>query len=91
MKKETHAWFSQKQFESSLLISQNTDEKNNPYIYYYDSKGEIIQITEVTSTTNKYPSSFDDVVYLGTVSKFHSSSTETLKISKHNNSDNRSQ
>ena len=77
----THAWFSQKQFESSIRINQNTDEKTNPYIYYYNSKGEIIQITEVTSTTDKYPSSFDDAKYLGTVSKFHSSSTEPLKIS----------
>ena len=80
MKKETHAWFSQKQFESSLLISQNTDEKNNPYIYYYDSKGEIIQITEVSSISDNYSSAFDDVVYLGTVSKFHSSSREPLNI-----------
>lgn len=81
MEKVTHAWFSQKQFESSLRICQNTDEKTNPYIYYYNSKGEIIQITEVSSTTDEYPSSFDDVVYLGTVSKFHSSSREPLKIS----------
>ena len=81
MRTVTHAWFSQKQFESSLRMYQNTDEKTNPYIYYYDSKGEIIQITEVSSISDIYPSAFDDAVYLGTVSKFHSSSTEPLKIS----------
>lgn len=66
-----HAWFSQKQFRAISRHKNSEDEKIRPYIYYYTHNNKIIQITEVSSTSNKYPSKFCDFIYLGTVSKFY--------------------
>ena len=73
---ETHGWYSEKQLE--ILMQRNWDTKTNrPYIYYLDQNNKIVQVTEVTySSDNK--SNFEDVKYVGILSKFHSAS-ETPK------------
>lgn len=73
---ETHGWYSEKQLE--ILMQRKCDTKTNrPYIYYLDQNNKIVQVTEVTySSDNK--SNFEDVKYVGILSKFHSAS-ETPK------------
>tara|TARA_A100001015_G_scaffold321624_1_gene453515 strand:- start:2018 stop:2257 length:240 start_codon:yes stop_codon:yes gene_type:complete len=72
MMEETHGWYSEKQLE---ILIQSTDNKrtNRPYIYYLDQNNKIVQVTEVTYSSDN-TSKFDDVKYVGVLSKFHSSS-----------------
>ena len=73
---EKHGWYSEKQLEIFKKRIQNTGT-NRPYIYYLDYDNNMVQVTEVTySCDNK--SNFDDVKYMGLLSKFYSSS-ETPK------------
>lgn len=77
-----HAWFSQKQFNNinNLSYSSHSGKAKRPYIYYRDQEGKIIQITEVSYTSNQYLSRFDDAVYLGVVTNFYKSSETPIKI-----------
>jgi hypothetical protein len=70
-KNPIHAWFSMEQFKAISIHTNGEDEKIKPYIYYYTHNKKIIQITQVSQTSNKYPSKFSDYIYLGTVSKFY--------------------
>ena len=79
-----HAWYSQKQF-NNLNTFKEPDKLQKPYIYYQKESGEIVQITEVSHTSDQYPSKFDDAVYLGIVSKFYKSSETPIKIENINN------
>ena len=79
-----HAWYSQKQF-NNLNSFKDSDKHKRPYIYYQKPCGEIVQITEVSHTSDQYPSKFDDAVYLGIVSKFYKISETPIKIENKNN------
>ena len=76
MEQEKHGWYSEKQLQR--LINRKYHIKTpKPYIYYLDQNNKIVQVTEVTCTS-KITSNFDDVKYVGILSKFHSAS-ETPK------------
>lgn len=85
MYKMEYAWFSQKQFEHMIEINKinknDIDVMDNceyPFIYYKLEDGNIVLISEITST-EKYNSNFDDVFYLGIVDKFYGAFKDELR------------
>lgn len=70
---EMHGWYSEKQQCSNIKdVNTKIFETTNKlvYVYYIDSSNNKILVSEVTKT-NKYPSYWDDAVYLGTLLQFH--------------------
>ena len=73
-------WFSQNQFDGNLEFKKQLGNKfrnQNNYIYYIDENDKIVQVTEV-SKTSQYNSKFTDVQYLGKLKKFYKASDKPL-------------
>jgi hypothetical protein len=74
-------WFSQNQFdmieECEKKQWKNSNQNNFHYIYYIDENDKIVQVTEV-SKTSQYNSNFTDVQYLGKLKKFYKASDKPL-------------
>jgi hypothetical protein len=72
-------WFSQNQFNAMIKIDKwkNSNQNNFHYIYYIDENDKIVQVTEV-SKTSQYNSKFTDVRYLGKLKKFYKASDKPL-------------
>lgn len=75
-----HAWFSQKQFDHRIDINNNSmgvDNNQLDWVYYKLKNGNIVLTSEITSS-EKYNSRFDDVIYLGVVEEFYGAFKEEL-------------
>ena len=73
-------WFSQNQFDGNLEFKKqlgNSNQNKFHYIYYIDENDKIVQVTEV-SKTSQYNSQFTDVQYLGKLKKFYKASNKPL-------------
>ena len=73
-------WFSQNQFDGNLEFKKQLGISNQNkfhYIYYIDENDKIVQVTEV-SKTSQYNSKFTDVRYLGKLKKFYKASDKPL-------------
>jgi hypothetical protein len=73
-------WFSQNQFDGNLEFKKQLGISNQNkfhYIYYIDENDKIVQVTEV-SKTSQYNSKFTDVQYLGKLKKFYKASNKPL-------------
>lgn len=73
-----YGYYSKTQFENCKQIEDNSKLKNFPYIYYLDKNNKVVQVTEVKNSPSN--STFDDVVYLGELKKFHSVSQHPIKL-----------
>jgi hypothetical protein len=73
-----YGYYSKKQF--NILLKNNNNKINRPYIYYYNENNDIVQITEVSKNSNL--KNFDDVIKLGKLTKFHSANIEPLNLTK---------
>jgi hypothetical protein len=70
----TYGYYSAKQFEN---IKHHNDR---PYIYWKNTNGMIVQVTEVTD--GNYHNNFNDVIKLGPLEKWYKSSSEYIYINK---------
>jgi hypothetical protein len=71
-------YFSQKQFNNiTSTMYKNHNGLNNPYIYYINMEGNIVQVTEVRNKKITQPM-FDDLHYLGELKQFHSVSNNPI-------------
>ena len=61
-----HAWFSEKQIQS---MKMNNDKKRGIYKIYLTENGKEVYASMV-SDTMEHGCKFDDITYLGKVSKF---------------------
>lgn len=50
-------------------------DKSKPYIYWKNKNGNIVQVTEVTSSPDQYHYNFKDVIELGELQSFYSASS----------------
>jgi len=65
-----HGWYSEKQ---KKVIERHFEDnkRKTDRLLYVNEKDEVVEVTEVTQSKN-YSSTFDDVVYLGPLKKWHS-------------------
>jgi len=72
-------YYSKKQFNNiRSSIHKKDDKLNNPYIYYINMEGNIVQVTEVCNKKITQPK-FDDLHYLGELKQFHSVSNNPIQ------------
>lgn len=64
-----HGWYSEKQKKVIERCFEDNKRKTNRLLYV-NEKDEVVEVTEVTQSKN-YSSTFDDVIYLGQLKKWH--------------------
>lgn len=72
-------YYSKKQFNNiRSSMHKKNDKLKNPYIYYINMEGNIVQVTEVRNKKITQPM-FDDLHYLGELKQFHSVSNNPIE------------
>tara|TARA_B100001063_G_C16683086_1_gene512883 strand:- start:75 stop:305 length:231 start_codon:yes stop_codon:yes gene_type:complete len=74
-----YAWFSQKQFDKKKELDNLDSGNKYGWIYWKLKDGNIVLISEITSS-KKYSSRFDDVIYLGECDEFYGVFNEEQSI-----------
>ena len=74
-----YAWFSQKQFDKKKELDNLDSGNKYAWIYWKLKDGNIVLVSEITSS-KKYSSSFDDVIYLGECDEFYGAFNEEQSI-----------
>jgi len=74
-----YAWFSQKQFDKKKELDNLDSSNKYAWIYWKLKDGNIVLVSEITSS-KKYSSKFDDVIYLGECDEFYGAFKEEQSI-----------